>query len=217
MSQPFQRYADRTAAGEVLAQWLVGYRGRPEVVVLGLPRGGIVVAAPVARGLGAALEALVVRKLGVPGHAELAIGAVAAIGDDIVAVRNEYVLRRVGISDDEFAQIRGRETRELQRRRRAWGSVRTPVDVTDKTAILVDDGLATGSTMRAAVAAVRRRGPREVVVAVPIAAPEVASSFAVDVDRLVCPWTPEGFHSVGEAYADFSQVADDEVARLLSR
>jgi putative phosphoribosyl transferase len=216
VDQVQRRYADRTAAGHVLAEHLGEFRGRRDVIVLGLPRGGVVVAAPVARHLGAPLDVVVVRKLGVPGQPELAMGAVAAVGDDIEIFRNDYVCRRAGIGDEEFDRVRDREAQELRRRRTEWGPQRS-APVTDRVAILTDDGLATGSTMRAAVAAVRRRRPRAIVVAVPTGAPDVAAALARDVDRLVCPVRPSRFRAVGEAYVDFSQTADAEVARLLSQ
>ncbi len=212
-----RRYADRTAAGLAIAELVGGYRGRSDVVVLGLPRGGVVVAAPVAQRLGVPLDVLVVRKLGVPGHSELAMGAVAGLGEDIEVVRNDYVCARAGISDADFERVRLRETEELHRRREAWATGPGPIAVADRAVLVVDDGLATGSTMRAAVAALRAMRPREIVVAVPIAAPEVAASLATVVDRLICPWTPGSFRAVGEAYVDFSQTTDAEVAQLLSR
>jgi putative phosphoribosyl transferase len=216
VTEPFQRYADRAAAGAALAEPLADYARRPDVVVLGLPRGGVVVAAPIADRLGAPLGVLVVRKLGVPGRAELAMGVIAAIGDEVEVFRNDYVVARAGVDDADFDRVRERETRELRRRRQVWGTGGAALEVTDRTVIVVDDGLATGSTMHAAVAALRRRRPREIVVAVPIAAPEVVVGLATEVDRVVCPWTPQRFHAVGQAYGDFSEVSDAEVARLLS-
>ena len=213
---PFRRYEDRTAAGEALVEHLLGYRGRPGVAVLGLPRGGVVVAAPIAAALGAPLDVVLVRKLGVPGHPELAMGAVAAVGGDVAVFRHDYVCRRAGVSDSDFARARDREIEELQRRRTAWGSRAAPIDLAGCPVVVVDDGLATGSTMRAAVAAVRARCPRQIVVAVPIAASDVALALAEEVDRVVCPWQPHRFRAVGEAYADFSQTTDEEVARLLA-
>jgi putative phosphoribosyl transferase len=210
-----RRYPDRTAAGEALAEQLGEYQGRRDVTVLGLPRGGVVVAAPVARRLGAPLDVVVVRKLGLPGQPELAMGAVAAVGNEVEVFRNDYVCRRAGVTDADFDRVRDREAEELRRRRTAWGPDRA-VPVADRVVLLTDDGLATGSTMRAAVAAVRRRQPSQIVVAVPTGAPDVVAALAREVDRVVCPVRPNRFRAVGEAYLDFSQTGDDEVTRLLS-
>jgi predicted phosphoribosyltransferase len=183
-------------------------------VVLGLPRGGVPVAAEVARALGAPLDVFVVRKLGVPGRRELAMGAIASAG---VQVLNREVVDALGIPEDRIAAVAAREARELERRERAYRGEAGPADVAGATAVLVDDGLATGSTMRAAVAALREQGAARVVVAVPVAPPAVCQSLAVEVDQIVCLRTPEPFLAVGRWYRDFSEVLDHEVRELLRR
>src|SRR3954468_22963001 len=208
-------YADRRAAGDVLAADLAAYAGRPGVVVLALPRGGVPVAARIAGALSAPLDVALVRKLGLPQHAELAMGAIASVGEAMELVRNDDVLRRAYVSAAEFDAVCAREAEELRRRESAYRGDRPAVLVSDRVVILVDDGLATGSTMRAAVAAVRRQGPGELVVAVPIGAPATCAEVAVEVDAVICPWTPADFRAVGQGYLDFSQTTDDEVLRLL--
>ena len=182
--------------------------------VLGLPRGGVPVAFEVARELGAPLDVFVVRKLGVPGHEELAMGALASGG---VRVLNEPVVAELGIDEATIAQAAAAETAELGRRERAYRGDRAPVEVTGRTVILVDDGLATGSSMRAAALAVREQEPERLVVAVPVAAEPTCDSFRADVDEVVCAYTPEPFHAVGLWYDDFAPTSDDEVRELLSR
>lgn len=211
-----QVYQDRSDAGRELARLLTRYAGREDVQVLGLPRGGVPVAAIVAEQLGAPLDVLVVRKLGLPGHAELAMGAVAAIGDDIQLVRNLSVLTRSATSDAAFDEVYESEVAELRRRVESYRGARAPVSLRGKTAILVDDGLATGSTMRAAVRAAAGQQPRRIVVAVPVGARDTCDELAAEVDELVCPLIPEPFFAVGYAYRNFSQTSDDEVRRLLA-
>jgi predicted phosphoribosyltransferase len=189
------------------------YRGRPDVVVLGLPRGGVPVAAQVARALEAPLDVFVVRKLGVPGREELAMGAVATGG---VRVLNEVVVEKLQISDDVIAAVTAREEQEVARREHAYRGDRPPLDVTGATAVLVDDGLATGSTMRAAVAAVRGKDAASVVVAVPCGARGTVKELRKEADDVVCAATPEPFIAVGQCYSDFSQTTDEEVRRLVA-
>lgn len=208
-------YADREEAGDVLAAELAGYLGRPDVLILGLPRGGVPVAARVAAALGAPLDALAVRKLGLPFHRELAMGAIAAIGSVVEVVRNDRVIDRVGIGEADFQRVLERETDELLRRERNYRGDRVPPQLRGRTVIVVDDGLATGSTMRAAVATLRRAEPARIVVAVPIAAADTCSDLSEQADDVVCPWTPTGFFAVGQGYADFSPTTDDEVRQLL--
>ena len=205
-------YDDRRQAGRVLAGELSEYTGRDDVVVLALPRGGVPVAYEVATRLRAPLDVMVVRKLGVPGREELAMGAIASGG---VLFLNEELIDELGIPKNIVDAVVSSEAREVARRERAYRSDRPPVDVTDQTIILIDDGLATGSTMKAAVASLRRRGPKRIVVAVPIAAPSTCDELASDVDELVCAVTPEPFYAVGVWYDDFSQTTDDEVRELL--
>jgi putative phosphoribosyl transferase len=207
------RFADRAAAGERLARELAEYRGRDSVLVLGLPRGGVPVAFPVARSLGAPLDVFLVRKLGVPGHEELAMGALASGG---VRVLNPEVMEHIEIDAATLDEVTAREKRELDRRERAYRGDRPAPEVRDRTVILVDDGLATGSTMRAAAGALREEEPAELVVAVPVAASEVCDSFRDEVDRIVCAEMPERLHAVGLWYEDFAQTTDDEVRALLA-
>jgi predicted phosphoribosyltransferase len=208
------RFRDRVEAGRRLAIDLAEYAHRPDVVVLALPRGGVPVAYEVARALGAPLDVFVVRKLGVPGHEEVAMGAIAT-GD--VRVLNESLVRSVGIPRDVIETVTARERAELARRERLYRGNRPPVDIRGRTVILVDDGLATGATMVAAVRAVRQRGPARIVVAVPIAAPETCDAMREEADDVVCAMTPEPFHAVGIWYEDFSQTSDEEVRDLLAR
>ncbi len=207
-------FRDRSDAGRRLAAALTAYAGRSDVVVLGLPRGGIPVAYEVARRLGAPLDVFVVRKLGVPGQEELAMGAIATGG---VRVVNDDVVRALGIPAGVIDRVAEREARELERRQRSYRGDLPAPEVAGKAAILVDDGLATGSTMRAAVAALRQLGPDRVVVAVPVAAESTCADFRREVDEMVCLATPEPFLAVGRFYEDFSQTSDEEVSSLLAQ
>jgi putative phosphoribosyl transferase len=209
-----RRFRDRTEAGRLLAERLRGYAGRDDVVVLALPRGGVPVAYEVAKELGAPLAVFVVRKLGVPGYKELAMGAIASGG---VVVLDEGLVHRLGISRTQLEDAIAREAQELERRENAYDGRRGPPKLEGKTVILVDDGLATGSTMRAAAMAVRELKPARVVVAVPVAAAEACDDFRDVVDEVVCQVTPRPFHAVGLWYEDFSQTSDDEVRELLER
>jgi putative phosphoribosyl transferase len=207
-------FRDRCHAGQLLAAELAAYAGRSDVLVLALPRGGVPVAFEVARALGAPLDVFLVRKLGVPGHKELAMGALATGG---VRVLNERVVRELVIPDAAIEAVAAEEQRELARRERDYRGDRPPPAVGGRTVILVDDGLATGSTMRAAVAALRRQGPARIVVAVPAAAPATCDQFRAEVDEIVCAVTPEPFYAVGLWYEDFSPTTDDQVRDLLAR
>jgi predicted phosphoribosyltransferase len=206
-------FRDRRAAGQLLATKLMRYAERTDVAVLALPRGGVPVGYEVAHALGAPLEVFVVRKLGLPGHEELAMGAVATGG---VRVLNEDIVRSLGIPDHVIEAVAAREREELARRERAYRGDRPPLDMRGRTAILVDDGLATGATMQAAVRALRLQQPARIVVAVPTAAPETCDTLRPTVDDVVCAVTPEPFYAVGVWYADFSQTTDDEVRELLA-
>jgi putative phosphoribosyl transferase len=206
------RFRDRAHAGRVLARALLAYAGRDDVVVLALPRGGVPVAAELARALGAQLDVFVVRKLGLPGHEELAMGAVARGG---VLVLDERLVRGLGIPDEVLQETVEKELRELERREAAYRAGRPPLDLEGKTVILVDDGLATGATMRAAALALRKYKPARVVVAVPVASAGTCDEFRADVDEIVCALTPSPFHAVGLWYDDFSQTSDKEVRELL--
>jgi predicted phosphoribosyltransferase len=207
-------FRDRTEAGRLLAGQLEKYAGKPDLIVLALPRGGVPVAYEVARALHAPLDVFVVRKLGIPGHEELAMGAVATGG---VRVLNDQVVRGLGIPDDVIDAVANWEVQELQRRERLYRGNRPPPDVKGKTIILVDDGLATGSTMLAAVRALRQQGPARTVVAVPVASPDTCELLKAYVDEVVCAATPEPFYAVGLWYEDFSQTTDEEVRELLER
>jgi putative phosphoribosyl transferase len=210
-----RRFRNRTEAGRFLAELLRDeYGGRDDVVVLALPRGGVPVGYEVAKALGAPLDVFVVRKVGVPGHSELAMGAIATGG---VLVLDEGLVRRIGISENEIRRAVEAELRELERREAAYRGDRGPPQLEGKTVILVDDGLATGATMRAAALAVRKYNPARVVVAVPVAAEQTCDEFRDDVDDIVCGVTPWPFHAVGLWYDDFSQTSDEEVRELLAR
>jgi putative phosphoribosyl transferase len=212
-SQRRRRFANRHEAGEVLADALWQFAGRDDVVILALPRGGVPVGYEVARGLGARLDVFVVRKLGLPGHPELAMGAIAS-GD--VRVLNDDVLSWYPTSSAAIDAITRTERLELQRRERAYRDGGSLLPIEGRVVILVDDGLATGSTMRAAVLAVRRLRPDRVVVAVPVGARQTCQALREVADHVVCTFTPEPFTAVGLWYADFSQTTDDEVRELLA-
>lgn len=204
-------YRDRHEAGRVLAEQLVSYRDRPELLVLGLARGGVPIAWEVASHLHAPLDVFVVRKLGVPQWQELAMGAVTSGGGLVI---NDGLVNRLGIDDDTIAETIRHETAEVERREQAYRGGRPAPDVTDRTVILVDDGIATGATMLAAVRAVR--AARRVVVAVPVGPPTLSAQLLEEADDVVCANTPPQFEAVGQAFADFHQVSDDEVRRLLA-
>ena len=206
------QFKDRKHAGRVLATKLEHYKANPAVIVLALPRGGVPVAFEVANALGAPLDVFIVRKLGVPGHEEYAMGAIASGG---VRVMNPDVVG-MGISESEIQAVTEREQRELERRERQYRGDRPQLDLTSRIAILVDDGLATGSTMRAAAAAVRQQKPLRLIVAVPVAAPDTCEDFRAEVDEVICAVTPEPFRAVGLWYEDFNQTSDEEVHALLS-
>lgn len=208
-----ERFADRREAGQLLARRLTAYANRDDVVVLGLPRGGVPVALEVASALHAALDVFVVRKLGFPGHAEFAMGAIASGG---VRVLNEEIGAAYMPSKDVIDRIAQAEGVELERREHAYRNGRAPVAIQGRIAILVDDGLATGSTMRAAVAAVRRLKPARIVVAVPVASVEARDALAAEADEMVCLRTPDPFSAVGLWYVDFGQTTDEEVCELLA-
>ena len=207
-------YRDRTDAGQRLAAQLMDYADRPDVLVLALPRGGVPVAFEVARALRVPLDIFLVRKLGVPGHEELAMGAIASGG---VRVLNDDVMRYLDIPGEVIDAVAAREQRELERREHLYRGDRPATDVSGKTVILVDDGLATGSTMRAAALALRKQQPSRIVVAVPVSAQQTCDEYRMGADEIVCAVMPEPFHSVGLWYEDFSQTTDEEVRELLAR
>ena len=207
-------YRDRIDAGKQLAARLADYADRDDVLVLALPRGGVPVAYEVAKALRAPLDIFLVRKLGVPGHEELAMGAIATGG---VRVLNDDVVDYLRIPGEVIDAVAADELRELERRERAYRGDRPEPDVRGKTVILVDDGLATGSTMRAAASALRQQNPARIVVAVPVSAPQTCSEYRMGVDEIICASTPEPFMGVGQWYRDFSQTTDEEVRELLAR
>jgi len=207
------RFRDRSDAGRLLAGRLAHYAHHPDLLVLALPRGGVPVAYEVARALHAPLDVFLVRKLGVPGHPELAMGAIASGG---VQVLNEETIRGLGIPMDTVERVAEKERHELARREREYRGDRPPPDVQGKTVILVDDGLATGASMVAAVQALGLMRPRQIVVAVPTAPPDTCAAMRSLVDDVICAVTPEPFHAVGRWYHDFTQTSDAEVRRLLA-
>jgi len=207
-------YRDRIEAGKYLAAQLAHYANRDEVLVLALPRGGVPVAYEVAKALSAPLDIFLVRKLGVPGHEELAMGAIATGG---VRVLNDDLVEYLLIPAAVIESVAADELRELERRERAYRGNRPEPAVHGKTVILVDDGLATGSTMRAAAAALRQQDPARIVVAVPVSAPQTCNEYRMGVDEIVCAITPEPFYGVGQWYRDFSQTTDGEVSDLLEK
>lgn len=205
-------FRDRHHAGEVLAEMLQQYAGRDDVVVLGLPRGGLPVAYEIARRLHVALDVFIVRKLGLPGHDELAIGAIASGG---VRVLNEDVVRSLPNASEIIEAVTERESAELARREQLYRGVRPALELSGCTVILVDDGLATGATMRAAIAALRQRGIAKLVLAVPVGAPETCRELQAESDETICAIAPFYFYAVGQFYEDFSQTTDEEVRQLL--
>ncbi|MGV0717330.1 phosphoribosyltransferase [Mycolicibacterium sp. XJ662] len=206
-------FANRQEAGEVLGDELSSYRGKDNVLVLGLARGGVPVGWHVAAALHAPLDVFLVRKLGVPHWPELAMGALASGGGIVL---NDSVVRSLHISDEQLQDVIGRETEELHRRERAYRGDRAPVDLSGRIVILVDDGIATGASMLAAVRAVRAGGPARLVVAVPVGAPSACRELAAEADEVVCVTMPPGFEAVGQVFQDFRQVTDDEVRELLA-
>ena len=207
-------FQDRSDAGRRLAVELAPFANQPDLCVLALPRGGVPVAFEIARALHAPLDVWVVRKLGAPGIPELALGAIAPGGIELIS---PDIARRLRIPPEQIEAIAARERLELDRRTQAYRGNRPPIDVRGQTVILVDDGLATGATMRAAIAALRRLEPARIVVAVPVAAPSVCQQVAGEADQFLCLFTPPDLDSVGQWYDDFSQTSDAEVNDLLTR
>ena len=207
-------FPNREEAGRLLAGKLEKYAGRNDVIVLGLPRGGVPVAYEVAQRLGVPLDVFIVRKLGVPGFEELAAGAIASGG---VRVLNEDVLRALPKADQIIESVTAKETAELERREKSYRDDRPAPELRDRVVILVDDGLATGATMRAAVKALRQRSVAKIVVAVPVGPPDTCREFEDEADETICASAPEFFQAVGQYYEDFSQTSDEEVRDLLAR
>ncbi|HZU68482.1 MAG TPA: phosphoribosyltransferase [Ktedonobacteraceae bacterium] len=209
-----QLYRDRSEAGQELATRLAAYAHRQDIIVLALPRGGVPVAFEVAKALHAPLDVFVVRKLGVPGHEELAMGAIATGGVRFV---NQEVVRMLRIPDAVIDAVTAREQQELERREHLYRDDLAPPDVRGRVVILVDDGLATGSTMRAAVTALRQQQPARIVVAVPVAAPSTCAELRAELDEIICAQTPEPFYGVGYWYENFAQTSEEEVHDLLAQ
>ena len=207
-------FADRADAGRILASKLTAYKGRPDVVIFALPRGGIPVAYEIGKAIGAPIDVFVVRKLGVPGQEELAMGAIAT-GD--IRIINYEVVNQLGITQEAIDAVTDQQREELRRREQLYRGGRTQREVRGQSVILVDDGIATGSTMRAAIAALRQLGPARIVVAVPVAAPETCQQIGGEVDEIICAATPEPLFSIGQWYKRFEQTTDDEVRDLLGR
>ena len=205
-------FRDRSEAGQKLAQKLKAYANRQDVLVLGLPRGGVPVAFEVAQALNAPLDVFLVRKLGVPGQEEFAMGAIASGG---VRILNQKVITELQISSEAIARTTAQAQRELERREYLYRGVRSPLDVRDCTVILVDDGLATGATMHAAAIAIRKKQPKQIIAAVPVSASEACDKLQVEVDEIICAETPRPFIAVGVWYQNFSQTTDDRVQNLL--
>ena len=206
-------FRDRVEAGRRLAERLRTYVGQPDLIVLGLPRGGVPVAYEIAQVLHAPLDVFVVRKLGVPGQPELAMGAIASGG---VQVLNEEVVKSLGITNTQIAAVAAKEQRELERRERLYRGARPPLVIAGKTVILVDDGVATGATVRAALTALRTQSPAKLVVAVGVAPPETCDTLAQEADEVICLLQPVGFWAVGLWFADFASTSDEEVRTLLA-
>lgn len=207
-------FKNRRDAGKQLAEKLSEYEGQDDVIVLGLPRGGVPVAFEVAKALNVPLDVFIVRKLGVPGQPELAMGAIAS-GD--IQVMNDSVVRRAGISEAQIEEVSHQEKEELKKREKAYRGARPDIDLQGKTVLLVDDGLATGASMRAAISALREHDPEKIIVAVPTAPPDTCQEFEPEVDQIICLHTPTPFWGVGGSYQNFSQTTNKEVRELLNR
>ena len=208
------RFRNRSEAGQLLARALEQYKNRPDVLVLALPRGGVPVGYQVAKALNAPLDVFIVRKLGVPGHEELAMGAIATGG---VRVLSEPVIEQLNIPPPVIDRVARREEEEIRRREYLYRGNNPPPNIQDKIVILVDDGLATGSTMKAAISALRRQNPKKIVVAVPTAPADTCEDLKREADEVICAATPEPFYAVGLWYEDFAQTTDDEVKELIRR
>ncbi len=206
-------YRNRQEAGKILSEELSHYKGQPGLLVLALPRGGVELAAEIASALNAELDILVVRKMGIPGLEEVAMGAIASGG---VEVLNKDILPEFDIAQDAVEKVRQDETKELNRREMAYRGDRPIYDVRDRSVIIVDDGIATGATIQAAVRSLKGRQPRRIVIAVPVAPPSSLRDLREMVDEVVCPLVPENFQAVGQWYENFPQTTDNEVRKILS-
>jgi putative phosphoribosyl transferase len=207
-----KRFRDRTDAGQQLATKLLAYANRADVIAVALPRGGVPVAAEVTQALNIPLEICLVRKLGTPSHKELAMGAIASGG---VRMLNYDILNKLNIPGDTVDEVAAHELRELQRRNHVYRGDRPPLDVSDQIILLIDDGIATGSTMRAAIAILKAQHPARIVIAVPVAPPETCQAMLKEVDEVVCVFQPDPLYSIGLWYENFAQITDPEVCHLL--
>jgi len=207
------KFKDRKEGGEQLGAKLKAYANNPDVLILGLPRGGVPVAFEISKALHAPLDAFIVRKLGVPGQSELAMGAIA-MGD--IRVFNEDIIQRLGISPEEIEEVTAREARELERRDKLYRKGRPVPELKNRIVILVDDGLATGATMHAAVDAVKKKDPKKIIVAIPVAPEDTVRAFEKEVN-VICLSTPQVFYAIGEWYESFAQTTDEEVIAILER
>jgi predicted phosphoribosyltransferase len=214
MASGMEQFRDRRDAGARLGRVLSAYARRTDVIVLGLPRGGVEVAYEMAVSLELPLDVLVVRKLGIPGYEEVAMGAIASGGIQVV---DRHIMSQLGITSTELRIVCEREGRELDRREAMYRGTHAPLDVADVTAIVVDDGLASSSTMLAAITALRVRGPEKIVIAVPVGSPEICTALRTHVDDMHCLFAPADFEAVGDYYRDFTQLSDDDVRGLLER
>ena len=208
------RFNDRADAGRQLAQQLLQYKDSPDVMVIALPRGGVVTGFEIAHTLGVPLDIVVPRKIGAPGQPELAVGALTEEGEPLL---NELLMKKLGISTIDILSTIQEERKEAQRRLRLYRGDRKPLNLKDKTVILVDDGIATGSTMRAAIATVRVRGAKKIIVAVPVSSPEILNEIGQEVDSVICLHTPEVFWGVGAFYDRFAQTEDETVVELIDK
>jgi putative phosphoribosyl transferase len=208
------KYFDRYEAGKVLAEYLNNYTNKPNTIVLALPRGGVPVAYEVAKALSIPLDIFIVRKLGTPNHEELAMGAIATGG---ILVFNDDIIQELDIPKKQIDEVIRRESQELNRRNKKYRGNRTFPDIEGKTIILVDDGIATGATIKAAIKALRLQHPASIIVAVPVAAISTCEEIASTVDKIICPLAPKHFNAVGAWYENFSQTEDEEVHELLAK
>ncbi|EEG77831.1 phosphoribosyltransferase [Dethiobacter alkaliphilus] len=207
------RYRNRREAGEILARELEGYKNY-DTVIYAVPRGGVPVALPVADALDSQLDLIIPRKIPAPHQPEVAIGAVCEDGEVLL---DPYLVQRLGISDEYINEAAAREVSEIKRRLQAYRGKRPVTDLSGRTAMVIDDGVATGFTITAALQSISRRGPRELVLAVPVAPPDTVETLSQEVDRIYCPLQPENFYAVGQFYDDFNQLTDDEISRMLQK